>query len=196
MPRHECLPGDAPFRPLFDAIDRLLSEQDWVWVAIDGRCASGKSTLGARLQALYDANLFHMDDYYVPFARKTAQRLGEPGGNVDYERFREEVLTPDRGMPILWRRFDCVRQTLEPVQRVEPAPLTVVEGSYSLHPALRDAYDLKVFLSIDPERQSQRILRRNGPEKHARFLELWIPLEEAYFEKLRVRESCDLTFDR
>lgn len=195
MPRLDLLPEDAPFQTLFDAIDRLLSRQDWVWTAIDGRCASGKSTLGARLREVYGANLFHMDDYFLPFARKTPERLAEPGGNVDYERFRAEVLTPKRGAAIPWRAFDCAAQTLGPVQVAKPARLTIVEGSYSLHPALRDAYDLKVFLSIDPDRQSGRILKRNGPEKHVRFLSEWIPLEEAYFEKLRIREICDLAFD-
>ena len=60
-------------------------------VAIDGPCASGKSTLGALLRGVYGANLFHMDDYFLPFARKTPERLAEPGGNVDYERFFAEV---------------------------------------------------------------------------------------------------------
>ena len=74
-------------------------------------------------------------------------------------------------------------------------PLTVVEGSYSLHPTLRSAYDLKVFLAIDPERQSARILARNGAEKHRRFIEEWIPLENAYFSALDIRSLCDLAFD-
>lgn len=195
MPHFEPFSGDASFRPLFDAVDRLLDGRDWVWVAIDGRCASGKSTLGARLRERYGATLFHMDDYFLPFARKTPQRLAEPGGNVDYERFRAEVLEPGRGVPIRWRAFDCAEQTLRPFETAAPARLTVVEGSYCLHPTLRDGYDLKVFLSIDPDRQSRRILKRNGPEKHVRFLNEWIPLEEAYFKTLRIREICDLAFD-
>lgn len=177
------------------AIDRLLERQDWVWIAIDGRCASGKSTLGAKLAKQYGANLFHMDDYYVPFARKTPERLAEPGGNADYERFRREILKPARGTRLAWRRFDCVSQTLGETQLVEPTRLTIVEGSYSLHPTLRDFYDLKIFLTVDPKLQSERILRRNGAKKHEQFMKLWIPLEEAYFETLDIASLCDIVLN-
>ena len=70
-----------------------------------------------------------------------------------------------------------------------------VEGSYALHPALRDAYDLRVFLDIDAQRQSERILKRNGPEMHKRFINEWIPLENAYFDGLNVRQTANLAFD-
>ena len=195
-PAYRLAPEAArTFLPLFQRIDALLAEKPFVRVAIDGPCASGKSTLGALLRGVYDANLFHMDDYFLPFARKTPERLAEPGGNVDYERFFEEIAGRPAGEAARWRRFDCAAQALEPAQTASPKPLTVVEGSYSLHPALRGAYDLKVFLSIDPERQSARVLARNGPEKHRRFVEEWIPLENTYFRALGVRALCDLSFD-
>ena len=34
-------------------------------VAIDGRCASGKSTLAKDLQKQLDCNVIHMDDFYL-----------------------------------------------------------------------------------------------------------------------------------
>lgn len=195
-PAYRLVPEAArTFLPLFQRIDALLCQKAFVRIAIDGHCASGKSTLGALLRDVYGANLFHMDDYFLPFARKTPERLAEPGGNVDYERFFAEVAGRPAGAEIHWRAFDCAAQALGPAQSAAPAPLTVVEGSYSLHPALRGAYDLKVFLSIDPERQSARILARNGPEKHRRFVEEWIPLENAYFRALDIRALCDLAFD-
>ena len=195
-PAYRLAPAEAQrFLPLFCAIDRLMAEKPFVRVAIDGNCASGKSTLGALLESVYGANLFHMDDYFLPFARKTPERLAEPGGNVDYERFLAEIAGQPRDAVIRWRPFDCAGQCLRPEIETPPKPLTVVEGSYSLHPTLRGAYDLKVFLSIDPERQSQRILRRNGPEKHRRFVSQWIPLENAYFDQLDIRGLCDLQFD-
>ena len=90
---HRCpLPeAERRFQPLVDRIDALLDQKAFVRIAIDGNCASGKSTLGECLRQIYDANLFHMDDYFLPFARKTPERLAEPGGNVDYERFWAEV---------------------------------------------------------------------------------------------------------
>ena len=61
-------------------------------IAIDGKCATGKTTLAARLASGLDADVIHMDDFFLPPAKRTQQRLSEPGGNVDYERFMEEVL--------------------------------------------------------------------------------------------------------
>ena len=195
-PAYRLAPEAAEkFFALFQAIDRLLAEHEFVRIAIDGRCASGKTTLGGLLARVYGANLFHMDDYFLPFERKTAARLSEPGGNVDYERFYAEIAGRPKGAPVQWRAFDCETQTLGEAVRTEPNRLTIAEGSYALHPALRDAYDLKVFLDIDAGRQSARILDRNGPEMHARFVGEWIPLENEYFDGLNIRSIADLAFD-
>lgn len=195
-PAYRLVPAEAArLLELFQKIDALLNEQPFVRIAIDGRCASGKSTLGSLLQKVYGANLFHMDDYFLPFPRKTPERLAEPGGNVDYERFGAEIAHQPKGAPVTWARFDCGTQALCEPETTQPAALTVVEGSYSLHPTLRDAYDLKIFLDIDPERQSARILKRSGPAMHVRFINEWIPLENTYFDGLGIRALCDLAYD-
>ena len=75
---------------------------------------------------------------------------------------------------------------------MEPSRLTVVEGSYSLHPVLAGAYDLRVLLRISPQMQSGRILARNGEAMHRRFMEQWVPLENAYFEATGIDTRCDL----
>ena len=139
-------------------------------LAIDGRCASGKTTLGNQLAADWNASLFHMDDFYLQPQQRTEERLAEPGGNVDRERFLEEVLLPLRkGEPVSYRRFDCGTFTFEPARLIEPAGIAIVEGSYAMHPQLRDLYDLRIFMDIDPEEQMKRILKRNGPEIAERF---------------------------
>jgi len=195
-PAYRLAPIEAKkFLPLFQKIDALLAEKPFVRVAIDGPCASGKSTLGELLSRVYGANLFHMDDYFLPFPRKTPERMAEPGGNVDYERFYEEIASRTAGAPVRWHAFDCSVQALGPELTAQPTALTVVEGSYSLHPTLRDAYDLKIFLRIPPEVQSARILKRNGPEMHKMFIEKWIPLENHYFTALNIESLCDLRFD-
>lgn len=161
-------------------------------LAIDGRCAAGKTTFAGKLAAEWGASLFHMDDFYLQPAQRTEERLAEPGGNVDRERFLAEVLLPLRkGQTVEYRRFDCVAFTFEPTRLVVPGKIAIVEGSYSCHPALRGFYDLRIFLDIDPAVQQERILRRNGPDGLERFNRLWIPMEESYFRECRVRECCD-----
>ena len=75
-------------------IDELLTQKDMVVVAIDGKCTSGKTTLASKLAQIYDCNVFHMDDFFLRPEQRTPERFAEIGGNVDYERFREEVLLP------------------------------------------------------------------------------------------------------
>jgi uridine kinase len=61
-----------------------------------------------------------------------------------------------------------------------------------MHPTLIDNYDLKVFLSIDEDKQKERILKRNGSIKLKRFLTDWIPMENRYFNEMRIIEKCNL----
>lgn len=172
----------------------IAREKGRATVLIDGRCASGKSTLGAALAERLGANLFHMDDFFLPFDKKTPERLGRPGENVDHERFLAEVLTPHAtGKPFSYRPFDCGRQTLADAVRVEPTPITVVEGVYSCRPGLWEYGDLHVFLTVAPEEQMRRILARNGEAMARRFREEWIPLEEAYFKAFSLPERAELT---
>ena len=115
---------------LIGAIEALLAENRPVLVAIDGPCAAGKTTLGAKLQEKFDCNLFHMDDYFLRPEQRTEARFQEPGGNVDYERFREEVLEPlKRGETFSYRPFDCKTFTLAQPVPVVPKKLTIIEGN-------------------------------------------------------------------
>lgn len=177
------------------AIHRKAEERSMVLIAIDGRCAAGKTSLAASLAEFGGCNILHMDHFFLRPEQRTVQRLREAGGNVDYERFLEEVLIPLRNAKQFeYRPFDCRRQEMAEAIRIEPKPVNIIEGSYSCHPALRGYYDLTVFLSVSPEEQLRRIRVRNGEEGAARFQDRWIPLEENYFQSLGIPENCDLRF--
>lgn len=168
-------------------IDGLLTQKDLIIVAIDGKCTSGKTTLASKLAQIYDCNVFHMDDFFLRPEQRTRSRFAEVGGNVDYERFQEEVLLPLRsGRSFSYRPFDCKTFTLSVPIIVTPKRLNIVEGTYSHHPYFGNPYDLKILLTVDEETQRRRILDR--PEfLHKRFFEEWIPMENRYFDTL-IRE--------
>ena len=186
----------AQLLPVFDKIDRLLERRERVLIAIDGSSGSGKSTLAQLLKDVYGATLVHMDDFFLQMHQRTPERFKEPGGNVDYERFLAEVLMPlSAGKPFSYRPFLCSSMSLgEPVS-VTPRPLSIVEGAYSMHPSLAGYYDASAFLSIDPEKQAARILKRNGPDMQKRFLEEWIPLEHLYFDACGTRARCSMVIE-
>ncbi len=165
-------------------------------VAIDGRCASGKTTLATQLQEALDCSVIHIDDFFLRPEQRTPERLATPGENVDHERFLAEVLQPlHRGEPVTYRPFDCSTQQLSHPVTVPSSPVILVEGSYSCHPALQTYYDLRIFLTTPPEEQMRRILARNGPDYAEVFRTRWIPLEEAYFSAHHPERRCDHRFE-
>lgn len=181
-----------PFLPLFAAIDRLL-EKGKVRLAIEGGSASGKSTLGNMLESLYECTLFHMDDFFLQKHQRTPERYKEVGGNIDRERFLEEVLQPlSKNKEVSYRRFDCNTMTVKNAEIITPKKLTVIEGAYSMHPHFSGYYDLSVFLDISEDAQKRRILHRNTPNMAKRFFNEWIPYENTYFSQLKIKEKCDL----
>ena len=165
-----------------------------VILAIDGRCGSGKTTLAGMIAHRYKAEVIHMEDFFLRKEQRTPERLAEPGGNVDRERFRQEVILPIReGQDRFeYQRYDCSRQELGETVHIVKSPLIVIEGAYSCHPYFGDIYDVRVFMDAENRQQQERIKKRNGADMLLRFNEEWIPKEDAYFEQFCIRENCDL----
>ena len=168
------------------------SEKPYI-VAIDGRCAAGKTTLAAHFQQNIDCTVFHMDDFFLRPEQRTEERLSRPGENVDHERFASEVLEPVKGGASLidYRAFSCREQILLPAAKIEVRDIVIVEGSYSCHPSLWDFYDLHIFIDLSSDEQIKRIIKRNGEEGSKMFKNRWIPLEEKYFEAYKIKSRCD-----
>jgi uridine kinase len=180
------------FLPVFAGIDKTLAKGRTI-VAIEGSSASGKTTLSKMLEEIYDCNVLHMDDFFLQPHQRTPERFAEPGGNVDRERFLEEVLIPlSKGDAIDYRRLDCSTMTIQEPMKIKPKKLTIIEGAYSMHPELADYYDLTIFLNVNPQVQAARIAIRNTSEFAERFHNEWIPMERRYFEAMDVKERADI----
>lgn len=185
----------AKFIPAFRLIDRLMAEKDRVIVAVDGTSAGGKTTFSSLLAEVYDCNVFHMDDFFLREEQRTPERYAEAGGNVDRERFLDEVLLPlSKGLDVNYRKFDCKTFTVLSGETIPAKKLSIVEGAYSMHPSLAGYYDASVFVCSSPEIQRERIIKRNG-DMAERFFNEWIPLENRYFEAFDIREKCDLVIE-
>lgn len=183
-------------KEITNKIDSLLELKKKVLVAIDGNSAAGKSTLAQLLNNAYDCNIFHMDDFFLRPDQKTDERLKEVGGNVDYERFKKEVITglkSEEGFS--YSIYNCQIQDIDQTIFVSPKQLNIIEGCYSLHPTLIENYDLRIFLQVNESEQSLRILERNGDFLHKKFMNLWIPLENDYFDSYKIKEKCHIVID-
>ncbi|MCM0649987.1 AAA family ATPase [Clostridium swellfunianum] len=184
------------FLPVITALKKYAEADVPAIIAIDGRCGSGKTSLAELLREQFDCNVFHMDDFFLPFEMKTEERLAEPGGNVHYERFRDEVLNGLlKQEDVAFRPYCCSKGKLGEPIHVKYKNINIVEGSYCLHPTLMHAYNYKIFLTIEPKTQQRRILKRNGERMLQNFINRWIPLEEDYFLKLNIKDHCNIIID-
>ncbi len=183
-------------RPLLDAIGAALEKRPRVVLAVDGMAAAGKTTAAALLSGRFGAPVVHMDDFFLPAALRTAERLAEPGGNVHYERFREEALAPLlRGEAFSYRLFRCDIMDYDGAAPIAAAPVVIVEGAYAMHPRFGDYADVTAFFAVSPAEQKRRILARSGEAKWPAFRDRWIPMENAYHAAFGTRERADVVIE-
>jgi uridine kinase len=180
---------------IFLKIDILTKIKNNITIAIDGPSSAGKSTLAALIEKVNDCNIFHMDHFFLTPDLRTKERLTETGGNIDYDRFYEEVIKGINSQKeFSYNIYDCSELIFIDKVRVQPKRINIIEGVYSMHPKFINIYDLKIFLEIDTECQSNRILKRNGKELHKRFINEWIPMENRYFTQMQIKEKSDLIY--
>lgn len=176
---------------LLDAVERALAERGHLLLAIDGRCGCGKSSLAEVLARELDGNVFHTDDFYLPFSRRPDNWKTLPAGNMDLTRLREEVLMPLLAKEtVYYRAYDCPGDSFKPTREIPFKALSAVEGSYSQHPILAAAYDRTLFVTADRNVQMHRLREREGAHA-ASFEELWIPMEENYFKAFAIEPKAD-----
>lgn len=162
-------------------------------VAIDGRCAAGKTTLAKKLAEITEAGLIHMDDFFLPEELRTEARFREAGGNIHYERFAEEVLPALRNpVGFAYTCYDCKNMQFGAKRIVPAGVLRIVEGSYSCYPKFGDYMDLRVFCDVNPLEQRVRIKKRDGNNALPIFLDKWVPREERYFAACKIKEQADI----
>lgn len=180
---------------LIQKIESKIAEKTPLIIAIDGRAASGKTSLASLLSSRFSAKVIHMDDFFLPTDLRTVQRLQETGGNIHYERFRTQVVDHLGEDTIHFRKFDCAQMKETDEVRIEDYVALIIEGSYALHPYFGHYFDVSVFVEIDPEKQSQRITRRNGSKMALRFENEWIPKENLYFDAFEIKKKADYVIE-
>ena len=172
---------------MVNEIKNLLSKGRFC-LAIDGRCAAGKTTLSERLQKELGCAVIHLDDFFLPKGM-----VKDGFGNLEKDRLIRQVLSPmSKGEQVRYQKFSCQSQRYTDTVTVPVGMSVIVEGSYSLLPEFRFAYTHSVFMDISADEQEKRIRKRNGDERWAVFQSRWIPDEEAYFAAFQSEEYADL----
>ena len=178
---------------LSSAIADRLARQTPLLIALDGRCGSGKTTLAARLAERFPQSItIHTDDFYLPPSQRVTGWENIPCANMDIRHLRDEVIEPARaGRAFSYKAYSCREGAYLPPCTLGPAPLVIVEGSYSHHPSLAPYYDIRIFVTCSAEEQARRLREREG-ERYPNFVKRWIPLEEGYFAQYGIEGKAEM----
>ncbi len=161
-------------------------------IAIDGPSCSGKTTFSN----IISNNVVHIDDFYLPLNKRTNEIMNTLGGNIDFDRLLNEIIIPYKEhKQVIYRPYDCHNNTYLESIILDNNKVLIIEGAYSHHPKLSKYIDYKIFIDVDRATQRKRILSRNK-DKANDFFDIWIKRENAYFNELKIKESCDLLMDR
>ena len=149
-------------------------------ISIEGKCASGKTTLANMFDGKYA--IIHIDDFFLPPHLKTVERLAEVGGNINYEKVYEMLSNIKEKHIIEYEKYDCHTDTYSHVS-IPYNEVIILEGVYSFHPYFNKFIDKLVFIEIGAKEQRERINKRSNAHM---FYERWIPLENKYYEESEV----------
>ena len=184
----------AVLSPIIYAVQSKLQGAKTLVVAIDGCCGSGKTYYSGLLAEYFGATVISCDDFFLPVTMRSAERLGEVGGNIHYERLWDVLSKVRQGKAFTYSAYVCSTDSFEK-RKFEPARVVIVEGSYALHRQLDAFYDVKVLLTVDKQTQYDRLLKREGAEGVANFTNKWIPLENRYFATLDTTDCLIIKTD-
>lgn len=171
-----------------------------VLVAIDGPGGAGKTTLAALLSSALDTSsldvqVVHFDDFFLPSSQRPRGPLSEKpiGGDFDWLRLRDEVLTPlRRNQAARYRRYDWDRDALAEFTELSLGGVVIVEGIYSSRRELAPFYDLRVWVECPREVRLARGVQRDGERARAQWENDWMPSEDRYILEHRPRECADV----
>ncbi len=173
-------------------LDNFLEQtKDYSITSLDGKCASGKTTITRELNNKY--TIINIDDFFLSNEKKTPKRLNEIGGNIDYELVKENLTKikdaySKNQVKVLLKCFDCQKQAYYN-KEITLKKKTIIEGVYSNHSYFKELIDYNTYLYVDDETQLKRVLNRTLKD---RFINEWIPLENKYFDYYQLEDHCNL----
>jgi uridine kinase len=139
-------------------------------IGIAGGTGSGKTTVALKLAealpsgrtALIQHDWYYRDRGQLPFAERTALNFDEPDA-LENDLLLADLLRLKSGRPIQCPQYDFATHTRRSERHeVAPAPIMLVEGILLFAiPALRDAFDLRLFVDTDDDVRVLRRVRRD-----------------------------------
>jgi uridine kinase len=156
-------------------------------VGIDGAGGSGKSTLAKNLsEAIENATVIHIDDFAD----------WSDDSNWKLSTFTERVLKPlFAGITSKHQRYDWPTDSLGEWFEIPPTGVAIVEGVTAMRADLRGYWRVTAWVDCPRELRLERGVARDGEAMRSKWVDLWMPGEDEYFERDRPEEHAQFIFD-
>ncbi|MGH3764585.1 MAG: uridine kinase family protein [Pseudonocardiaceae bacterium] len=190
--------SDDALQPLIELVDR--ASKNPLLLGIDGQGGSGKSTLARELVGKFDrpAAVVEGDDFYRDMPDDERLKLGPAEGfewYFDWQRLKEQVLVPVREgkQSLRYQRYDWDNARMGVWVDIPMPSIVIVDGIYTLRPALRHLSDVKVYVEASKEvRVERQIDRAENPNE---WIKRWIAAEDFYVAEHDPRGEADVVVD-
>ena len=186
---------------IVDCLKMLQHQGVCLLVAIDGPGGAGKSTLARLLKEQLKTlgwlvAVVKHDDFYLPSHQRANQQAEVIGCDFDWERLRDQVLTPIReGRLADYQRYDWETDVLSEWRTISVSDVVLVEGVYTMRRELADLYDLKIWVECPRELRLARGIARDGEKARPTWEEDWMPKEDDYVKTHLPHERADLSIN-
>ena len=183
---------------IVDCLKMLQHQGICLLVAIDGPGGAGKSTLARLLEEHltplgWIVAVVKHDDFYLPSNQRVNQQAEVIGCDFDWERLRNQVLTPIReGRLAHYQRYDWETDVLAEWHTIPMSDVVLVEGVYTMRRELADIYDLKIWVECPKAIRLARGIARDGEKARTIWEQDWMPKEDDYIKTHLPHESANL----
>ncbi|NQW21062.1 MAG: AAA family ATPase [Chloroflexi bacterium] len=179
----------SSFEDIVDAIRSAAidSADSTLLIGIDGAGGSGKSTLAKNLsESLDGATVIRLDDFAD----------WSDDSNWELSTFAERVLIPFvAGITSKHQRYDWPTDSLGEWFEIPSTGIAIVEGVTALRPDLRGYWHVSIWVDCPRELRLERGVSRDGEEIRSKWVNEWMPGEDAYFERDRPSAIAQFIFD-
>lgn len=160
--------GGFPHRRTFAAMQRGT-----YLVGVAGGSGSGKTTLVRALRNFLppgSVSLVSLDDYYLPLDRQRSDANGRVNfdlpGAFDMALLCDDLQSLAQGEAVYRQEYHYEMDTEPKWMEIRPAPVVLVEGLFLLQDeAVRQLFDLKVFVEASEQVQLDRRIARDARER-------------------------------
>lgn len=139
-------------------------------IGICGGSGSGKTTLLDKLSEYYvylNPSVFSMDNYYKPIEEQAIDENGKVNFDLptalDERRLVDDLYRLIQGEEIMVKEYHFnAPPDLDTTIIIKPSKLIIVEGLFLFHyEMVRSILDYSIFISVSPEEQLDRRIKRD-----------------------------------